>query len=117
MIEHKGVCMYCGQIGMIEGPDDMSQEEIDNKVTLKCTCQPALAKAYAEKFKQDANSYIDMMIEKEGVNRVMKAAAELIAEHQAEQMTITHGGMKYSIKRGKTGPKVEVTVTKKEVME
>lgn len=117
MREHQGACEFCGQIIMIEGPEDMTPEEIDREATLHCECKPALIRQNEKKFKDTAYSYIDMMVKKEGINAVLKAAADLIATHEANQMTITHGGMKYSIKRSKTGPKVEVTTTEKEVME
>lgn len=39
MTSRTGTCRFCMQTKLIEVPDDMSQEEIDEEVTMECRCK------------------------------------------------------------------------------
>lgn len=54
----QGKCKFCSQIGMIEAADEMTQEEIDKEVTLKCTCPEAQAFATKEYNRTAAAAFI-----------------------------------------------------------
>lgn len=47
MKNKSGACRFCGQNKLMEVPESMTQEEVDEEVTLECKCYEA--KAYQEK--------------------------------------------------------------------
>ncbi len=47
MTQKTGTCRFCGQTKIIEVPDSMPQNEVDEEATLECKCPDA--KVYKEK--------------------------------------------------------------------
>ena len=54
----KGVCRFCGQIGIVEAPD-ISQDQIDEMITRKCICGDSAALREEEDRKQRIRMYVE----------------------------------------------------------
>lgn len=54
----KGVCKFCGQIGMVEAPD-ISQDQIDEMITRKCICGDSVAMREEEDRQQRIRMYVE----------------------------------------------------------
>ena len=116
MSEYKGACKFCGQICVVDADENTSIEELDILATLQCTCREAVKFQYEKMFKDDSYRFIDEMIEDEEINGLMKAAADKIATHKILGASFSAGQRKYTIQRGKDGPKVSKTFVQKEQM-
>lgn len=113
MIETKGSCKYCGQIIMVQVPEEADQTDIDEEATMRCECRPALIYQKHKEFKEKAEIAIDTLIEDEHVNKAMKTMAAYVADRYVDSVSMASGERKYTISVGKGGPKVSVTLTRK----
>ena len=116
MSEYKGACKFCGQICVVDADENTSIEELVILATMQCTCREAVKFQYEKMFKDDSYRFIDELIEDEEINELMKAAADKIAAHKILSASFGAGQKKYSISRGKDGPKVSKTFTQKDQM-
>jgi len=59
MKNKRGACRFCGQQKIIEVPETLEQEEIDEEVTLECRC--AEARGYQEKREREEKTQAQMV--------------------------------------------------------
>ena len=117
MTQKTGKCRFCGQNKLIEVPDSISQEEVDEEVTLVCKCYDA--KLYKEK--KEKEEQIEMAKtsakgttfelfheEHPVVEEILNSVMDAIVSKQIKKLTIATGGKtKASITYSKGTIKVE----------
>lgn len=121
LVQKKGGCVYCGQIGFVDVEEDTPDEVVDVEVTLQCQCPDAKVHFGRIKKQTKAQEKVDELFENqsEEVKAFLKAAVVLIGEHKAEKVTVDAGRkIKATISMTSKGNiKVERTATRKEAVE
>lgn len=117
MSEYKGACKFCGQIMVVDLLESASNEELCEAATLNCDCREAIVYQNEKKFIEKAEIFINELIDNEDIRTLMNQAAAQIAKYTISSTSFTRGGWKYTISRGKNGPKISQTHTTKETME
>lgn len=100
MKSKRGTCRFCGQMKMVEVPEGLTQEEIDEEVTLDCKCDEA--KAYQEKKENEERLEAQQLSAKgatfelfhEGfpeVENILNECIPLLVTKKAKKITINTG--------------------------
>lgn len=117
MIEKVGICKFCGQHKIVEVPDFMTDEEVNEEATLGCKCPDA--KAYKDKkdreemirqAKLSAQGTTFELFHEEypEIEEILNNAMDPLVDKKIKKITITTGGKtKASISFAKDAIKVE----------
>lgn len=116
MVEKTGVCRFCGQHKVVEVPDYMSEEEINEEASKECYCVDAKAYKQAkeleimiEQQKMSAKGTTLQLFHEEypDIENLLNEAIDALAAHKFKKVTIsTDDGVTASIK-WKDGIEVE----------
>lgn len=121
LVQKKGCCVYCGQIGFMDVEEDSPDYVVDNEVTLRCQCPEAQIMAQRLQRQTKAQEKVDELFENhsEEVKDFLKAAVVLIGTHNSEKVSVDTGRkVKATISMTSKGNiKVERTATRKEAVE
>lgn len=119
--QHFGTCRFCGQHGMVDAAEeDMEQREVDEYVTMHCTCQGAeeykllMAKlAEAKDNLQEVTKSIDP-----GITEAMGAGLDLIGRGAIQEMQVKIGRRTLKVQMKSKGTiLVQMTETTKNALE
>ena len=120
LIQKKGCCVYCGQIGFVDVEEDTPDEVVDREVTLQCECPEAKVHSGRIKKQIKAQEKVDELFENhpEEVVEFLKAAVILVGEYKTGKITVDTNKIKATISLTTKGNiKVERSVTRKEAVE
>jgi len=120
LVQKKGGCVYCGQIGFVDVEEDTPDEVVDREVTLQCECSTAKAHAGRIKKQLKAQEKVDELFENhpEEVIEFLKAAVVLVGEYKTGKITVDTNKIKATVSLTSKGNiKVERSVTRKEAVE
>ena len=92
-----GTCRYCGQIVMVDGPEDMSEAERNNFAVEQCSCDGAKKERERERRIWAAYAYIDAAFEDEKARDLMKAAIQAITTEAVDGCQVQIGQRNYKI--------------------
>lgn len=116
MVEKTGVCRFCGQNKLVEVPDYLTEEEINEEASRECYCQGAKdykkakeLEAMIEMEKQSARGDIYRHFNNDypDIEELFNVAIEPLAAHKFKKVSITtDDGVSASIK-WKDGIEVE----------
>lgn len=117
IVEKTGQCKFCGQNKIVEVPDYMTEEDINEEATLECYCKDA--KLYKEAKEREAlieqaklsakgTTYELFHEEYPEIEELFNAAINPIVAMKFKKLTITTGGKtKAAISFSKGNIKVE----------
>lgn len=110
-------CRFCGQIRQLEDAERTEEQAIE-EATTNCDCLKAVMYRKEKRRKEKAMQNVDTLFaqEEEGIEKLLKAAVDLILEDQMEKITLNlYGGVKATISQNSKGEiNVERTVTRKQ---
>lgn len=120
------VCKYCGQIIIIEVPDDWSEEQMDELTAESCSCPDAQRYNSLKHRKEKAHERIVMLFGEqselpidESVEKLLYMAADAAVDLDVERVTISiKDGTKANIRRTPKGSiKIERSESSKDTYE
>lgn len=120
LVQKKGGCVYCGQIGFVDVEEDTPDEVVDREVTLNCQCPEAKVHSGRIKKQMKAKEKVDELFENhpEEVKEFLKAAVVLVGEYKTGKITVDTNKIKATISLTTKGNiKVERSATRKEAVE
>ena len=118
----QGCCRFCGQIVVVEAPEECTVEKLDELATGECQCDEAKRYQIKKKRKEKANKAIEEQFGEnskhplmEDIKQYLKTAADMIVEYRINSVTVDIGrGIKAKIgTSAKANVKVEKIVTEK----
>lgn len=117
---HTGECRYCGQIHVVEGPEELSRKEIDELATWQCVCKGAINYKERETCKAAAVENIRGLFNKNygELQELLIAAVPMIADGVIKKVTVDTGGRVKATLTGKgAGIKVEKSIKEVQSLE
>ena len=121
MKQTEGACIYCGQIQMLEVPDNFTEEDINLEVTKRCKCTEA--EVYTRREEQIAGAeraIKDIFKDYDNLNEVkdyLITAARPVAENKFSKISISKGNYTASMKPGKDAIKISLKFTEEQTKE
>ena len=116
MVEKTGVCRFCGQNKLVEVPDYLTEEEINEEASRECYCQGAKdyrkakeLEAMIEQQKMSARGTTLQLFHEDypDIEKLLNSAIDPLAAHKFKKVSVTtDDGMSASIK-WKDGIEVE----------
>lgn len=99
-----GACEFCGQTSMIEVDERLSQAEINELVTKRCTCPGAIASRKKEDKMAAAHENIRELFGVDDASYWLQEAVNLIGDGWINSVTVDFGnGQKAKIKATSKG--------------
>ena len=120
LIQKKGCCVYCGQIGFADVEEDTPDGAVDAEITINCQCPDAKVHAGRIKKQIKAQEKVDELFENHSdeVREFLKAAVILVGDYKTGKITVDTNKIKATISLTSKGNiKVERSVTRKEAVE
>lgn len=106
-----GYCAFCHQGMTIETVGEVSQLQLNEIATSKCSCSEAKSERRKKERREKVNSYVEKNFSEDAAPTI-KALVELVEHGEFDQIVITHGltGWKTTMKTDKDG---YLVITKK----
>lgn len=121
LVQKKGCCIYCGQIGFADVEEDTPDEAVDMEITLQCECTAAKIKQKRLQYQQKAHEKIETLFAQypDEIKEFLKEAVILISEGKIGKVSakITSKITVQINVTQKGNIKIERTTSKKEVEE
>ena len=111
MVLLEGFCNYCAQPKMVEVPEGMEQDKINEEATKICTCLAATSFREKKQQKEACISNIEALLEpkNEEAARILKDSIDAIQDSKIKKITInTYGNYTARMSKTKDGIKVEL---------
>ena len=112
----EGCCIYCGEIRMVEVPEDISQEMIDAEASQKCNCYQATEARKRKKQKEQCTEDIEEVLGEyyPEIAEIFRSSIDVIQDAKIKKLTVnTHGNKIARISMTKDGIKVELEAKRK----
>ncbi len=109
-----GVCKFCGQTTALEVPEEFTQEMIDEEVVKKCDCPEAQAFTRQQEMIAEGEGTVRSFFEGrglDGMEELLLLGVIKIANHETDSVSVTKGDFKATLKQGKKGYKVSLSLS------
>ena len=107
----QGYCIFCGEARMVEVPEEVSSELINQQATSECLCSRAVMVRERVKQKETCISNIEAILEPKykEIADMFKEAIDVIQDAKIKKITVnTYGNRTARISKTKDGIKVEL---------